>query len=337
MRKFTSLLLMFFPSFIQVPLRRLGGQKIGKGSRIRFGTILFSSSVDIGKDVTIGPFCFIRTESLVVGDYSSIKALSLISTRIIRFGQYVHIAPLAIISSEFTENSRIEIGDHSRVFPFSWMDTGEGITVGKQSSVGTHVLIYTHGTWSDYLNGAPVTYGPVVIEDNVYVSTRITILPNVVIGANTIIGASSLVNKSFPKNVMIAGTPARIVKENLVTELEPELKLKRGKEILDGFAKYMEFKYKMKVGREENCLIFNSCKIILDDMAQVSSGDLLVLLNTGLTGEQLEKLGENQISVLDHKNKTIVLNGTRAGKNIVFTDFIAYVRRYGVRLYIIKK
>jgi acetyltransferase-like isoleucine patch superfamily enzyme len=334
MRKFANLFLMFFPSFIQVPLRRFMGQQIGKGSRIKFGTVLLSSSVNIGKGVSIGPLCLIRAETLVVGDYSTVKALSLISTRIVRFGQYVHIAPLAIISSEFTENSRIEIGDHSRVFPFSWMDTGEGITIGKQTSVGTHVLIYTHGTWSDYLNGAPVAYGPVVIEDNVYVSTRITVLPNVVIGENTIIGASSLVNKSFPKNVMIAGTPARIIKENLVTELEPELKRKRGNEILAGFAKYMEFKYKFKVPVEENRLIFTQCKIVIDDTSQVSRGDLLVLLNTELSNGEMDELGKNEISVLNHRNKTIVLKGKLAWKNEIFRNFISYVRRYGIRLYI---
>ncbi|HXC04762.1 MAG TPA: hypothetical protein VNZ86_08410, partial [Bacteroidia bacterium] len=156
MKTLGAILLGFFPSFIQVPLRRMLGHSIGKGSKVKFGTLLISSDVQIGADVSIGPFCYIRSEKIVIGDHSCVKALSILSTRIIVFGEYVHIAPLAIIFSEFTERSSITIGDHSRVFPYSWLDTGEGITIGKQSSVGTHSLIYTHGTWSDYLNGAPI-------------------------------------------------------------------------------------------------------------------------------------------------------------------------------------
>ncbi len=94
MRKIINLILIFFPSFIQVPVRRIFGQQIGKGTRIKFGTILLSSNINIGNNVTIGPFCFIRTEKIFIDDHSSIKALCIISTRIVQLGKYVHVAPL---------------------------------------------------------------------------------------------------------------------------------------------------------------------------------------------------------------------------------------------------
>ena len=131
MKTFVNFILIFLPSFIQVPIRRILGQRIGKGTKIKFGSIILSSSVNIGSNVKIGPLCFIRAEKIFVDDHSSIKSLCAISTRIVQLGKYVHIAPLSIISSEFTENSKIEIGNHSRIFPFCWLDTGEGIFIGN--------------------------------------------------------------------------------------------------------------------------------------------------------------------------------------------------------------
>lgn len=54
--------------------------------------------------------------------------------------------------------------------------------------------------------------GPVIIEDNVWIGEGVCILPGVTIGENCIIGANSVVNKSFPKNSVIAGIPARLIK-----------------------------------------------------------------------------------------------------------------------------
>ncbi|MDE7314074.1 MAG: maltose O-acetyltransferase, partial [Mucispirillum sp.] len=42
----------------------------------------------------------------------------------------------------------------------------------------------------------------------------VIICPNVTIGDNTVIGAGSVVTKSIPANVIAAGNPCRVIKEN---------------------------------------------------------------------------------------------------------------------------
>ncbi len=68
------------------------------------------------------------------------------------------------------------------------------------------------------------TKGPVLIEDNVWIGENVSILPNVTIGEGSIIGANSVVTKSFPKNSILAGVPAKLIKSLNIGEKSIEKK-----------------------------------------------------------------------------------------------------------------
>lgn len=53
---------------------------------------------------------------------------------------------------------------------------------------------------------------PVVIEDDVWIGSRVTILPGVIVGRGCVIGASSVVTKSCPPYSVVAGNPAKVVR-----------------------------------------------------------------------------------------------------------------------------
>jgi len=55
--------------------------------------------------------------------------------------------------------------------------------------------------------------GDVFIGENVRVGAHCIILPGVSIGENTAVGAGSVVTKDVPANVIVAGNPARVVKQ----------------------------------------------------------------------------------------------------------------------------
>lgn len=53
--------------------------------------------------------------------------------------------------------------------------------------------------------------GKVHIGDNVFVGYGSIILPNTTIGNNVVIGAGSVVSRDIPDNVVVAGSPCRVI------------------------------------------------------------------------------------------------------------------------------
>lgn len=89
------------------------------------------------------------------------------------------------------------------------------VTIGDNAFLGPNVSIYTacHPLEVDKRNQFIEWAEPVTIGNNVWIGGDVSILPGVSVGDNVVIGAGSVVTKSFPSNVVIAGNPARIIKE----------------------------------------------------------------------------------------------------------------------------
>ena len=59
-----------------------------------------------------------------------------------------------------------------------------------------------------------IEYGaPITIGNNFWAGGGVTILPGVTLGDNVVVGAGAVVTKSFGDNVVLAGNPAKIIKE----------------------------------------------------------------------------------------------------------------------------
>lgn len=55
--------------------------------------------------------------------------------------------------------------------------------------------------------------GPVIISNNVWIGENVAILPGVTIGESAIVGANSVVTKDVPARAIVAGNPAKILKQ----------------------------------------------------------------------------------------------------------------------------
>lgn len=92
------------------------------------------------------------------------------------------------------------------------------VSIGDNVMIGPEVMFITSAHAFDRTDIPMISQGytaerPIVVHDDVWIGARCTILPGVEIGEGSIIGACSVVTRSFPRHVIIAGNPARVVKE----------------------------------------------------------------------------------------------------------------------------
>lgn len=141
-----------------------------------------------------------------------------------------HVSCYAGCSFALGENGTCELGNFTLV-------NGALLMAEERIQIGSHCLI----SWnvgiadSDFhpLNAAqrrvdatalapffkdrpprpPLRAAPVIIEDNVWIGMNAVVLKGVTIGENTVVAAGAVVTKSVPANVLVAGNPARVIRE----------------------------------------------------------------------------------------------------------------------------
>ena len=84
------------------------------------------------------------------------------------------------------------------------------IIIGNNCSFSFKNIILT--STHDFSDFSTVIAKPVIIGNNVWVTSNVTILPGVIIGDNTVIGAGSVVTNNIPSNVFAAGNPCKVIK-----------------------------------------------------------------------------------------------------------------------------
>lgn len=110
----------------------------------------------------------------------------------------------------------VKIGDYSTINSGVIIQSCENATVhiGNNVTISYNSLLITGGLdLTDFSEKNVHVSKNIIIEDNVWIGADVKILPGVKISSNSVIAAGSVVNKDIPKDVIVAGIPAKIIKK----------------------------------------------------------------------------------------------------------------------------
>jgi acetyltransferase-like isoleucine patch superfamily enzyme len=108
----------------------------------------------------------------------------------------------------------MDIGKDVRINRTAHLDKNinpKGIHIGDGSVVIFDSVVLAH----DQSRGLKAD---TFIGKNCIIGTRAIIMPGVKIGDSSIVAAGSIVTKDVPANCVVAGNPAKIIKEGVVVE-----------------------------------------------------------------------------------------------------------------------
>ena len=116
----------------------------------------------------------------------------------------------------------------------AYFGDGRGITIGNNSGIGVNCKIQQNvKIGNDVMMGEDVIIMttthkfddcsipmriqglenlPVIIEDDIWIGSRVIILPGTKIGKGSIIGAGAVVTKDVPKYSIVGGVPAKVIR-----------------------------------------------------------------------------------------------------------------------------
>jgi acetyltransferase-like isoleucine patch superfamily enzyme len=109
---------------------------------------------------------------------------------------------------------RIEVEDYCLICPGVRLQSAKEVRIGQGTMLAAGVYV-TDSDWHDLYNRleAPKNSAPVIIGPNVWVGDSAIICKGVTIGENSVVGAGAVVVDDVPANTIVAGNPARVVKD----------------------------------------------------------------------------------------------------------------------------
>lgn len=153
--------------------------------------------------------------NLIVG-----RGVSIVGSKNIFIGRGVNLGRFTWLDA--IGEGMIHIGDNVSLSQNVHIAAAKLVVIGDGCLIGSDVLItdHNHSFGVDYLDILPSSRpldvrGGTVLGKHIWLGDNVKILSGVVLGDNVVVAANSVVTKSFLGNVVIAGNPAKVIKNIL--------------------------------------------------------------------------------------------------------------------------
>ena len=289
------------------------GAHIEDDVEIGFGSIIVSEYMQLKRNSIIGSSCFIKTKSFELGVMSVIGNNANIVTRDVKIGDVFFSGNSITIGGggAFSSRARLIIGDECLVSSNCILNTGEGIIIGDRVGLSPHVKIYTHNHWQSELDGYHSNFGPIIIEDNVYITGDCLVVPNVTIGKGSTVFSNSTVTSDVEPYTQLSGNPAVVVGK-ISKNVRQEKKVSIIKRIIS-----LMYEEQQKIDINEANVIY------LDSVSSKTQTDASVIITFNV--ENSYKITKRKI-IFNLKNYEIM-----GKENSLSNEVRNYFRRRGIR------
>jgi acetyltransferase-like isoleucine patch superfamily enzyme len=176
------------------------GNRFGLGPDI---ILLFPRCLSVGDDVSIEGPAYIHclsTKGVHIGSHSSIDR-----------NCWLHCGG----NINVNQYGFFTIGEYSYIGCNAVIGAGGGIQIGNHVLIGQCVNLHAENhNFEDpelRIDQQGITYQGIIIGDDVWIGSKVTILDGVSIGKGVVIAAGAVVTKSIPEYAIAMGVPARIV------------------------------------------------------------------------------------------------------------------------------
>jgi len=115
------------------------------------------------------------------------------------------------------QKAHFSIGSNTYFTSDSHIEVVNSIIIGDNCAVSWGVTIIDDDHHQIIYEAPPqkIAIPSVEIGNKVWIGCNVTILKNTIIGNNSVVAAGSVVKGVFPDNSLIAGNPAKLVKQNI--------------------------------------------------------------------------------------------------------------------------
>jgi|GEM_PF-1476437 acetyltransferase-like isoleucine patch superfamily enzyme len=184
---------MYIPfSWFKKTVFKVLGAQIGKNVYFGPGSLLISGdfhNVILGDDVFVAPGVMMHVNHLSVGAQSTIGYQCLLVGDHLSIGSGCNISNRSFIESTYAP-----------------------VSIGNNVTIAASCIISSHDGAYRQTHGLPMKKEPVSIKERAFIGNNAIILPGVVIGEQAIVGAGAVVTKSVGPKMVVAGIPARVMK-----------------------------------------------------------------------------------------------------------------------------
>ena len=207
------LLFGWMPSALKVWMyRHVLGYRIGRGVRLELGSAVVGENVRLDDHVEIGLLAVVMGRTIDIGRHSTVGTMSYVACERITMGEDARIREQVYVGGPQLPESSFTLGSRTIVLQMAYINPTKPVTIGDDTGIGGHCLIFTHGAWLNVLDGYPVNYEPVTLGKSVWLPWRVFVMPGTTIGDGSVIGANSLVQGTIPPCSLAVGSPAKVIR-----------------------------------------------------------------------------------------------------------------------------